>query len=518
MSAFEMLHRDGIVGKLTAFDRLIFKGHLAHFNAPGRMKAFLDSQGVLLKNFDSYVGWATEQVKAHAKTMAGEAGRPYLYLAETHTKSRGQSKEELARSIATRDNIVSGLICVLAAVEPCGSFSIFRNKQTHRLELVRRRRKCLHFYFYLIHPQLGFCHVRVQSWFPFEIQIWANGREAISRQLEHRRVAHVRYANAIVKLANWGLAQRLADRFAARRWPRLLNSLAAQHNPMLPIVEGAGFGGYWWVVDQAEIATDIAFSSRHALEAVFPGLVAHAATAFSAEDVLRFLGRKLHPALAAEITSDARRRPEGWRVKHRMGRNSIKIYDKANVVRVETTINDPTQFRVLRIKDGHRVWCPMRKGVANLGRYYQVGRQANERYLDALAATPPHNPIGVTVLERHTRPVTNRGRRHSRLNPLSPDDLALYRAALAGEHTIVGFRNTDLTRRLHPNPAATPDEARRRCQRVSRLITKLRGHGLVAKVPRRRLYRVTPYGHRYMTAAIRLHDHDFPANWETAAA
>ena len=517
MSALEMLHRDRVVGKLTCFDRLIFKGHLANFNAPGRMKSFLDHQRVLLKHFDRYVASCTERVKDHAKGLAAEAGRPYLYLAETHTKSRGRSKEELAREIAARDGILSGLICVLAAVEPCSSFAIYRNRATHRLELVRRRRKCLHLYFYFLHPELGFCHVRLQSWFPFEVQVWVNGREALSRQLDRRGVTHLRFANAIVKVTSWPLAQRLADRLAARRWPRLLGGLARQVNPMLATVVGAGFGGYWWVVDQAEVATDVAFSSRQALEAVLPGLVAHAATAFSAEDVLRFLGRKLHPNLAAEVTSDARRRPEGWRVKHRFARNSIKVYDKANVLRVETTINDPTAFRVLRVKDGRRVWCPMRKGVANLHRYYQVGRQANERYLDALAAAHDHR-AGIAVLHRHTRPVTNRGRRHPRLDPIGRDDLALFRAALAGEHAIVGFRNADLTRRLHPRPAASDAEHRRRCQRTSRLIAKLRGHGLVAKVPRRRLYRVTPYGQRFMAAALAVHDRAFPEAWEALAA
>jgi hypothetical protein len=329
-------------------------------------------------------------------------------------------------------------------------------------------------------------------------------------------VRHLRWANAILQAADWPLAQRLAQRLATRRWPGLLTGLARQVNPMLPMVARAGFGGYWWVIDQAEVATDIAFRSRPALQAVLPGLFAHAATAFGAEDVLRFLGRKLHPALAAEVTSDARRRPEGWRIKHRMARNSIKVYDKASVLRVETTINDPTQFRVLRVKNGRRVWCPMRKGVANLHRYYQVGQAANERYLDALAAAHDHR-AGVAVLERHTRPVTNRGRRHARLHPVDPDELALFRAALAGEHAIAGFRNADLTGRLYDHPATTEIETRRRCQRVSRLITKLRGHRLVAKIPRRRRYRVTPYGQRFMTAALALHDREFPAAWESAA-
>jgi hypothetical protein len=516
VSAFEIVHQDRVVGKLTCFDRLLFKGHLTRFYQPGGLKGFLDCQGVLLKRFALYAKWMSDTLKAHAQRTAAEAGRPYLYLEQTYTKRRGCSKEELARRIAEQDRVSEGLICVLAAVEPCSSFELYRNRQSCRLELRRRRRKCLHFYYYFLDRELGFCHVRLQSWFPFEIQVWLNGREALSRSLEARRVPHLRFANAIVKVSDFALAQRLAERLAARPWPRLLDRLARQVNPHLPLLRAAGVGRYWWVVDQAELATDIAFSSRPALEEVLPGLIAHAASAFSAEDVLRFLGRKLHPALAAEVTTDARRRPEGWRVKHRMGRNQIKLYDKASVLRVETTINDPSQFRVLRVKNGRRCWCPMRKGVANLPRYYQVARAANERYLEALTAACD-NRAGIAALDRHTRPVTTRGRRSPRLNPISREELALYRAVLAGEHAIVGFRNAHLRRRLYPHPPRSAQEARRRCARVSRLIAKLRGHGLVAKVAKQRLYRVTAYGQRFMGAAIAIHDRHFPAAYMAAA-
>ena len=102
------------------------------------------------------------------------------------------------------------------------------------------------------------------------------------------------------------------------------------------------------------------------------------------------------------------------------------------------------------------------------------------------------------------------------LHPLNPTDLALFRATLAGEHAIRGFRNTDITHRLYPRPAIDRDEAHRRCEKVSRLIVKLRGHGLVAKIPRARRYRVTRYGQRVMTAAIHLHDNQFPAHYTAA--
>ena len=216
----------------------------------------------------------------------------------------------------------------------------------------------------------------------------------------------------------------------------------------------AGYGPYRWVVDQAEVSTDVVSRSRGALQALLPSLFSHAASAFSAEDVGRFLGCKLHPALAAEVASDARCRPEGWRPKHRMGRNSVKCHDKANVARVEVTINDPTWSRVLWVKNGHRVWCPMQKGVANLPRYYQVGRAEGERYLEALSAATDYRD-GVRVLERHCRPITNRGKRHPRLNPVAKEDLALFPAALAGEHLVNGFSNRHLQARLYRKPPPT---------------------------------------------------------------
>jgi hypothetical protein len=158
----------------------------------------------------------------------------------------------------------------------------------------------------------------------------------------------------------------------------------------------------------------------------------------------------------------------------------------------------------------------MRKGVSDLWRSFQVGMGSNRRYLDALAAAPLKGE-GIAALDALCRPRTRNGRRVARFSPLNPTDLALFRAVIAGEHAIVGFRNHDITHRLYTRPPADRDEAHRRCERVSRLIAKLRGHGLIAKVPRARLYRVTPHGQRVIAAAIALHDHHYPLNYLAAA-
>ncbi|MGH9212478.1 MAG: hypothetical protein ACRD2C_17650 [Acidimicrobiales bacterium] len=514
MGAFEELHRDRVCGSLAMFDRMIFKGHLNRLFPDGSVRVLLWKIGVPLTQFGKWAHGATEAICVHAEQMADKAGRPCLYLEDNATAATGNSKEDMARRIAERDGITEGLVCVLRALEPCWSFDLKRNHATHRLEIVRRRRRCMHLYFYFVDPEFGFMHIKIQTWLPYSIQVYINGREWLARRLDEAGVGYLRHDNTLLRVENLERASELCERFAHKAWPRTLKAFARRVNPHLALITKMGFGDYYWVLDQAEIATDVMFTSRGALAEVMPDLVRHASLNMSCLDVVRFLGRKLHPSLAAEVITDAKRRPEGWRVKHRLARNWVKVYDKVSVLRVETTINNPREFRVLRVfTDEHgrreRRWCPMNKGVANLWRYFQVGMGCNRRYLEALAAAPLKGE-GVAALDALCRSCTKHGRHHARFDPLRPADRDLFKAVLAGGHTINGFRNRDLCARLYTHPPADQADAHRRRARVSRLIAKLRGHGLVAKVPRAGLYRVTPKGCRILTAAIAVREATFP--------
>jgi hypothetical protein len=158
----------------------------------------------------------------------------------------------------------------------------------------------------------------------------------------------------------------------------------------------------------------------------------------------------------------------------------------------------------------------MNKGVSNLPRYFEVGAAANDRYLDALAGVARKRDA-VRQLDALCKPHIQQGRRVPRLQPISPNDCLLFQAVLHGEHAIHGFRNRDLQRLLYAKLPASNPEASRRTARVSRLIAKLRGHGLVAKVQGSRLYRLTASGYRLMSAAVRVRTHDFPEELAVAA-
>ena len=516
MDTFLSIHQDSVFGTLTTFDRMIFKGHLTMLYPNGAFARLLNRQGVWLKDFKPYVEAVSQRIKQHAEQLATQAGRPFRYLEGSMTAKNGQSKEALAQQVATEDHLKEGLVCVFYTLEPCSTFTVRGNRQTQKLEVIRRRSKCLHFYFYYLDAELGFIHIRLQSWFPFQIQVYVNGRECLSRYLDQQRIAYKRYDNTFTQIDDLAVAQAFCEKFAHFEWPPLLNALADRVNPILKAIQAADFGGYYWVTDQCEIATDLMFKDRASLEAIVPDLFEHAILKTACQDVLRFLGRKLHGNFKGEVTTSLKKRPEGWRAKHTMKRNSLKMYDKSSVLRVETTINNPSEFKICHpTEDGKLRWRPMCKGVSSLYRYAEVGLQANQRYLEHLAQAKLKSKA-IPHLDDLCRSHTQNGKRFARFNPLQNADRDLFAAVLSGEFALNGFRNRDLCAKLYAQPAASDKESKQRCTRMSRLIAKLRGHGLVAKVKDARLYRITKLGSKILFAVLSFYQTDFPTAFQSA--
>src|SRR3977135_4753642 len=101
---------------LSGFDRIRFRGSLRMLFDPRKMDLYLGCCGVLLKEFGSFAERMTTRVKQLAYQAAQQAARPVSYLA-----GGNQSKEELARELARRDKISSGVIALFYAL--AGSFT-----------------------------------------------------------------------------------------------------------------------------------------------------------------------------------------------------------------------------------------------------------------------------------------------------------------------------------------------------------------------------------------------------------
>ncbi len=501
MNRFIANHAADITGVLSGFDRLVLRGTIRQIAFVDGLKRLLWKRQVLLKNFGPFAQGLTAQLKDASLRHAKTTGRPIEYLPSSRT-----SKEDVARKIAQRDGIESGLIAVLSALEPCMSYEIFRNRDAKRLELVYRPRKGLAFYHYFIDPVFGFMHARIQTWLPFGIQICINGREWLARTMDRAGLGYRRRENCFVAIDNVERAQRMIDRQLELAWAPALDRIARAINP----AHGRMFEGfvadYYWSAHQSEWATDVMFRSSSALAGIYPSLVRHGMTTFSSPDVMRFLGGKVHGAFKGEIISDFKNRPEGVRIKHRVGQNSVKLYDKqGSVLRVETTINNPYGMKVFRPKegdaDGPSSWRPMRKGIADLHRRTRLSQASNDRYLDALASIDTATPLGELV-RRICAPTCWNGKRVRALRPWSQEDTPLFQAVIRGEFAVNGFRNADLQAHLYDRPAQSPEEKKRRSARVTRQLRMLRAHGLIRKVTSSHRYVLTAGGRDLIAAVL----------------
>jgi hypothetical protein len=498
-ASFIQAHRTDVIGVLHGFDRLRLAGTLRTLYHPEVMQYYLRSAGVLWKDFKTFATGLTERIRQSAAQLAQTQHRPVIYLPSSRT-----TKETLARQIAERDHVRTGLIALFSCVEPCRTWFARGNRATQKLELKLQWGKCIHLYFYFLHEQLGFLHLRLQTWFPFLLHVCLNGREWLARQMDAAGIAYRRQDNCFPWIADLPRAQALMAEQERTDWPALLRPLVAQCHPLHAEITRPIERDYYWTAAESEYATDVLFRDRATLQKIYPALVHHSVLHMGSESVLRFLGRPRGPHTGDEVKTDRRRGEDGVRVKHWLNTNSQKLYDKGSVLRSETTINEPKDFRVWRGPEnqpgGKKQWRILRRSTADLHRRAEVCRAACDRHLDALAAVKTPTPLGQEATQVCRR-LKKDGRRYRALNPLGEADAALLAAVNRGEYVLNGFRNRDLRDQLH-GAARDRTTRRRQMARVGRQLALLRAHGLIGKVARTHRYVVTDKGRRIITALL----------------
>jgi hypothetical protein len=491
-----------IIAVLSCFDRVIFKGYLP-FGGDGHLNAFVD--GVLQiprKDFLPQLEGMSQKLVEHAQNMAQEAGAPYQYLQGKH------SKERLVDQIARDRGHPEGLLAILCCQETCRTVKLRYGATKPRLEFARRPQRVL--YYYLLDPEFGRVHVRIQTWFPFTVQVYVNGHEWLAQQMLKRRQGFVQEDNAFTQLDQADQAQDLADRFPSLHWQGQLGRWARWVNPLL--ARGWLRGQHYrWVIDQAELSTDVIFRDSEALKPLYRRLLDHAAVNFSAQDILGFLGRRLHPRFDGEVITECKKdRWPGARIKHRVKNNWLKMYDKfGRMLRIETVINQPREFKVRRARPrgGVRkmVWCPMNKGIANFYHYQAVALAANLRYLEALSVVddpaPSYQQVETLVQSRKIEE-----RSYAGFNPARGEDVRVFQAVLRGENCLRGFRNAEIRHQLF-GESPCPETRRRQSSAVTRILKRLHVRALIAKIPHTRRWQTTATGHQLLGKIVRLYYH-----------
>ena len=485
-------HRDRIHGVLSCFDRVVIRGTLPSVCHPQVMANTLDSRGIRL--FDYATEFAhplREAIRAHAERVAGEEGVQLEYI----KKPKGFRKEDRIREILAKRGHHPGLVHVFSVMELCSSYRPWHDKRTGVTHLRSDASKCIYYYFYFIDKVLGLCFLSVPTWCPFRAHFYFNGHNWLASKLRAAGLSFEQQDNTLVGISDWQHAQDLSEGLLVSELHTRMDAAVARYVPDL-----APLGRYHWSIAQAEYATDIVFRSASDLAPLYDHLLRTSIHAIKADDIATFLGRSPATSARRETGGDFSVRIQGTRVRHYLGPASIKMYDKHGfILRVETTINDVSFFRHHRMveqRDGQRVMklAQLKKSIYSLfPDLASISRAANHRYIQFLSAIDDPTP-GLKALSKISDSVEEREHHYRGFNLFDDDDQSLFEILCRGEFFIQGFRNRSLRQHL----------GRFRSSQVSRLLKRLRLHGIIKKVGKTYKYYLTELGRHVAVAGLTL--------------
>ena len=479
-------------GVLSCYDRIVITGSLQPFCYAQGMTHYLYQQGIRIFDYAKFAEPLRERIRENAEELAQANGVKIEFI-----RKKDFRKENRIQQILKKRGDQPGLVHIFGAMEACSSYRPWHDKATGKTYLKPDSSKCMTYYFYFMDKRLGLCYLRVPTWCPFRLQVYFNGHAWLANQLKERGIAYEMLDNAFIHIADYAIANQLANEFDVEILHHRLGELAQQYCPVSTDLKLT----YYWSIMQSEYATDLVFKSRNTLQAFYPHLLETLTHAVKPADTATFLGRKLNGNYQGEMGNRFNKRWIGTRIKHQMGPVSIKMYDKFKLIlRIETTVNNVAFFkhyRQVQHRDGSTSmrWAPMKKTIHSLPALREVLSAANQRYLKFISsiATPE---VGVEKLHRLAETKTENQHRHKGFNLFSEEDTCLFRTLLQGEFSISGLTNKQLRNYL-------PDKS---ASQITRLLKRLRAHGVIKKVGKCYKYYLTDFGRQSASMALKLRE------------
>ena len=91
VNPFISQHAPAVIGTLSGFDRLVFRGTLRFLSHTAGMKSYLWTMKVLPKDFATHAQDLAQRLRAATEALARRTGRPVRYLASSSTNKEGRA-------------------------------------------------------------------------------------------------------------------------------------------------------------------------------------------------------------------------------------------------------------------------------------------------------------------------------------------------------------------------------------------------------------------------------------------
>jgi len=453
------------------------------------MTSFFYEKGFLIFDFAKIFKPLTEAIRANAEKIAEESGIKIEFI----RKPGAFRKEDRIAEIIKQRGSHEGLVHVFSCLELSITYSPWHDKSTGKTFLKNDQTKCLHYYFYFIDRMLGLCFIRVPTIAPFKTTIYFNGHSLLETKLKKQNIEYKKMDNAFTYISDFSQAQKLSDNIKIEDIHSAFDIFSARYCP-LP----SEWNLHWnYTIGQVEYSTDIVFKNSETLEPVYENIIKTAMHTITPDDIANFLGKRFSVLFEGEAGSRYNKRILGTRIKHQMGEISVKVYDKfGSILRIEVTSNDVSKLKTFREvikKDGttETKMAPVKKSIYSLFALTQIFKNATRRYLEFVSSFDDPTE-GLKKLDKVVEPVKVNNRNYKGFNFFSKEDEKILIAISDGKFTLKGITNKELRTMI---PEKKPGQ-------LSRILKRLRLHGLIKKVGKTYKYYLSALGRQVILAGL----------------
>jgi hypothetical protein len=485
MNRFVQHHRELIRFGYSCFDRIICNGCLPQFQRSeqsGTIVWFLRTQrqakSLSRAYFAKLAGQYHEWLIGHAEQTGIAIVRPGPDV------RREDFVEPYYQQLAGQP----GIAVILKCREP--ERIVVHFAKTNQIALDRRRVDL--YYFYLQDPQCGRMFVRVCPYFPCHIRVWMNGHNWLACQLRQEGIAFEQRDNLFVACADPQRLQELSDRFSPEDIRRPVASWLPRLLPFFTDAERQQGYRHQLYMAQMEYCHNLIFHQAAAAHRLFDRLM----------DANRAIG---HPDKLATIFARPRFQPDT-----RTGQTVLKMtkcrtpvisssYQSTSIKQyVSQNVAQRTQSSSYQLKD-----LGVKKNLDNLPRLRQILGTANQRYLDIQQDVLATYVDRGQLQELRQPTVSPSGRRVPGLHIDDPRLLAVLQALTC--FVYVAGKGCFRTKDLLVDVQKALDNPHYQLSQLRYDLSKLRGKGLVTRLPGTQSYQPTPQGYRLAILYLKLY-------------
>jgi hypothetical protein len=468
--------------EVESLDRIYLNGYVPNLQVGGQVVSFLvDHLGNPVPS-PALFAKIGERFRAEVKDFAEAYDLPLIRF------TRGDRKIEVVRPLlvkAERERR-AGVVAVGVAQEFQNVFAGYKRPTPTpsglpQYSFAKADRRVTCFYFCIFDDDFGPCFIKICSYFPYPVKVWANGHEWAKRQATKAGVSFTALANGFATCDQPDILQTICDRFGpadlARLFDRWMSFIPT------PLGETDRAGGYWWELSmrQIEVSRTLVFDAPRHVRSFAEALVRDNLGIGRPDEVqLIFKGRierrgrppKTPPTYKTKVVTRGTDVAVNIFYKH----SRIKQYLKeGRAWRIETVINSPDDIGVKR-------------RLQHLPELIAKCRDANRRILEVQHAGQGC-AIGPTLFERIQQPYIREGQRTGALRFGDPRAMALAGALCLTLHAVTGFTNRSL-RALVAGLLGTDYSA----NQMTYDLRRLRLHGLIQRLEGRNRYLLTDDG------------------------